>query len=549
MQTKNSNCFFFDDIFIASNSNSENFIPSWFGDYATMKNSKLTVLEGRKSMAYVFDLYNPISMLYGAKLFEKADSMKIAVKLYPINANNVFSITSNNGLGVMKLSSAEFQNQRKDLTRNLNYQGIKEISRSDYFETAERFHGLKLVQLAHNAELTLTSVEDLDAKAPRSKSLVYPLCGPEDLIYLHGDSLVNNTMLCLDFCIMITLGEIYGSGRFFVPSPVKVLYIDSGNGFDPLKEMISLLRSLYKNNNLNKENFNIFSVANFNRKINLLSEEDRKIFETKIGDAKFVVINNLPGVVPLESLNKPNELIVVISWLRSLIKKRNITILLVNYSNKSRGADYLENEADLIIHLKKPMNCPENQTSIEVHFPQSKSNFIDQYEPFLVGHFTSKSINKRSVLGLDGTALFPKWMVSGWEKKHHTLSELEILILAMARINGEITAGEIMGKVQLLDRALAASPSSVSRVSKALVEKGLLKMEGSGGSAYYVATSRKPFDGLQNGIPLSGVVRTPADQPALDDKNGVFSVKGSDGLIPTQLSLPSPQSQGANHSS
>gem|GEM_PF-4907095 len=250
----------------------------------------------------------------------------------------------------MDLSGYQFQNVRMECVRDLSNGSHREISHSDFFKIAEQVHGLKFLRMDRDAELTLTSFEDLDEKAPTSKFLVYPLCKPRELILLHGDSPVNNTILCLDFSLLIALGEIYGSGRFFVPASVKVLYIDCGMGLETLKEMISLLMSLYKKNNLNKDNFNIFSVANLSRKINLLLEEDRKIFEEKIGDAKFVVIDNLPGVIPRDSLNNSNHLITVISWLRSLMNERNITILLVNNFYKSRGTEFLENEANLIIH-------------------------------------------------------------------------------------------------------------------------------------------------------------------------------------------------------
>ena len=484
----------FDDVFLAANINLEGAITLWLGDYATMKISKLTALEGRKSVAYVFDQYNPTSMQYGAKLLEKADHLKIDVKLYRIKGHNAFSITSNNGLGVMKLSSAQFQNQRQDLTRYLSNKSFIEMSRSDYYESAERLHGLKFDNVsALPVSLTL-SISDLKRIPKTCNFKVYPLCEAKHLNILYARPKVGKTLFCLDIALMVAAGELFGQGRFFAPSPEECLYVATELFVEKYGERISLLSQLYNNQELLNMNFRLFSLKDKGVKLNLLDEKDQKLFEEQIGTAKFIIIDNLSGVLSPYALTNPTPWRAFLSWLNLLMENLDLTVILVDHSNREgdhpMGTTFKERDVDLIMSLQRPQDCPEDKTELEVHFDLPRDLHGEQCTSFLVEYQTTNGIMKRFVTNLDKTELLPSWMVSVWEKKHYDLSDLQVLMLTKMRVYGKSVAGDFKG-------GKGRSSSSITRSLTTLVNHGLAEMVGSGSDAYYMPTATKPLDKQQ----------------------------------------------------
>ena len=215
-----------------------------------MKNSNFTALEGRKSIGYVYDQYNPNSIRYGSELLEKTDRMKIAVKLYPFNEINTFSITSNNGLGVMNLSSTRFDNVRQGLARHLSNQALKEISRSDYFEFAERLHGFKHDIKKEEAPVSI-SPNDLHKKSYNTKYIVNNFFKKGQVVLVYGPAKVGKSTVIEDVGTMIAAGESFGGCyRWSASEPQPVVILDGEMSLEDLAYRSKGIVPLYRNKKL-----------------------------------------------------------------------------------------------------------------------------------------------------------------------------------------------------------------------------------------------------------------------------------------------------------
>src|SRR5262249_4308572 len=118
---------------------------------------------------------------------------------------------------------------------------------------------------------------------------------------------------------------------------------------------------------------------------NLGSLEGQQRYADVIGDADFVIADNLSTLCPTLKENDADSWTPVVEWELSL-RRANKSVLLVHHAGKGgtqRGSSRKEDVLDTVISLRRPPDySPAQGARFEVHFEKARGFYGPDAEPF-----------------------------------------------------------------------------------------------------------------------------------------------------------------------
>jgi len=310
----------------------------------------------------------------------------------------------------------------------------KLISEADFHKKAQECHGFNLKPKIDEEDMSCKmNLEDLDAIDENPNFMAAPLFEKGERILMVAKQKVGKSLLGMDLTFMIASGGSIGQ-RLSAPKPYKTLFIDAEMHEKDFKRRFKKMKDNYANQNNLFNNFTYLCMQSLRKRLDLSTEKDQKWVEERIGDAKFIVFDNLGRLISHRAEKSEVSWEEFSDWLKDLTY-RGITVLLVHHENKSgshRGTGKITDDVDLTLSLKKPVDCPAQKTMIEVNFEDARKLQGEQKAPFSIEYYDEDNRIKRCVKTLsdDGDGTQPESLLSNEEKQRH---EVEVVMITAAR--------------------------------------------------------------------------------------------------------------------
>lgn len=311
-----------------------------------------------------------------------------------------------------------------------------------------------------------------------------------ELIIIAGNRKTNKSLISLDILTSLACGGQL-SERIFAQQQWEVALIDAELSLKNIRDRLNRFVELYGGSGLWANNMTIVSLKQEGKRIDILREADRRWLETQIGTAKVVVFDNFGKIIKHGSESSVTNWRSIEAWFSSL-QQKGVTVILVHHENKAgqvRGTQKMEDDADLIVTLKRPEKwTPADGNIVEVQFPASRHLHGDQVRPFAVEYSEDERGFHRKVRMLDVGELSSegekKSLIPSEVCEAQGLSPLQLDMLKIARTQGQVKAADVIS-----DGTIGRSASSVSTAFKDLCDKEMLKAQGRGKGRYYTPFS------------------------------------------------------------
>ncbi len=370
------------------------------------------------------------------------------------------------------------------------------ISLEDFRQEArDRF---QLVLGDKETEIRPLSVADIcNMNFPDNPFQLENVFRPGELIIIVGARKTSKSYFLMDIIITLASGGKI-SDRIFSRKMHEVALIDTELSLRDLAARIPRVGNEHKDAKNWGKSFIVVCLKEEGRQIDLSNEKDQQWIEKKIGSAKVVAFDNYgksikPG---FESCAKTWRR--VTAWFERL-QQKGITVILVHHENKAgetRGTLKMEDDADLVISLKRPEKwVPANGNIVIVNFPAARHLHGDQVKSFTIEYSEDENGFHRTVKanGIDQSASeeiqlrvsLEEPAVSPEEMKEFSLSDLQAEILRIARTRGRVKACDVIN-ADILGR----KSSTVSEAFRDLCGKGLLKAVGENSGRFYTPVSK-----------------------------------------------------------
>jgi|HubBroStandDraft_1064217.scaffolds.fasta_scaffold19321_3 hypothetical protein len=222
-------------------------------------------------------------------------------------------------------------------------------------------------------------------KLPSSAYLVDGLIKSPSMIELFSWRGVGKTMFALGLSNAISSGSSFLKWKASIAAPV--LYLDGELDGDELQKRLSFLG------------------AGDNDKLNLLccdmledpfphlaTARAQKIIEDKLGEAKFLVLDNLSALAPSSNEEEGAHWILIQTWLKTL-KRQGISTMFLHHAGHAghaRGTTRREDLLDLVIELKHPSDHKASEgLRLEINFGKTRRYLGQLAEPLEASLTTS----------------------------------------------------------------------------------------------------------------------------------------------------------------
>ena len=359
------------------------------------------------------------------------------------------------------------------------FDGRRKLSTEQFFAEAKEIHGLNLNQQGEEPRRSLSAADAFKLEFPPSPFLLENLFRRGELIILSGARKTSKSFLLADFLMALAQGGAF-SERVYARRVVKSLLVDAELSLELVATRLRKLGELQGSHEEWAKHFRILCLKHEGRKINLLKQADREWLETQFQDEEVIAFDNYGKLVPVQAGSSPASWRVVEEWFEQL-RRQGRTVLIVQHENKNgqlRGTLKMEDDADLVLSLKRPEEWqPEQGNIFHVHLTASRHLHGAQVVPFTVHYLEDESGFHRVISDQSGdtmsSPLGAEAAVSSVEIENWNLTELEIEILAKAKATSFVKAGEFIDKGRM-----GRGRSSVTAGLSRLCECGLLEPKG-----------------------------------------------------------------------
>jgi len=229
----------------------------------------------------------------------------------------------------------------------------------------------------------MTIDEFLSRDFPTRENMLTPWLGVASLALMYAPRGTGKTLVAHGVAWAVACGG--GFLKWNAPQPRRVLLIDGEMRAGDIQERFSNIRAVSEL--LPKPDFlKIVAADTFRDGLpNLGSREGQQRYADVIGDADFVIADNLSTLCPTIKENDADSWATVVEWQLSL-RRANKSVLLVHHAGKGgtqRGSSRKEDVLDTVISLRRPPDySPGQGARFEVHFEKARGFYGPDAEPF-----------------------------------------------------------------------------------------------------------------------------------------------------------------------
>ena len=231
----------------------------------------------------------------------------------------------------------------------------------------------------------LNITELIEKEYPPREMLLGPIMALQSLSMVFAKTGVGKTHFALSCAYAVASGGgVFG--RWFAPSPARVLYIDGEMPATALQKRIQAIALGSETTITDPDFFRVLTPDEQEAAMpNLATKEGQEAVEPFLDGVSLVVVDNLATLVRTGKANDEDAWVPVQGWLLSL-RRRGISVLLVHHANKSgyqRGNNSKEDILDSVIELRRPSDYKHSEGArFEVRFTKARGAYGEDVEPF-----------------------------------------------------------------------------------------------------------------------------------------------------------------------
>ncbi len=284
--------------------------------------------------------------------------------------------------------------------------------------------------------------EFLGKKLQKTKMIIDPILPQKGLMMIYAKRGVGKTFFASYLSCQVASGKDCFGGKWKVPEPLKVLYIDGEMPAETMQKRFSELS--VKNCSTFDKNLSILSqdmqdCANIK---SLGTEQGQKDLDHLIIDKDLIIIDNLSTLCSHGKENEASSWIPIQDWALRL-RRLGKSIIFIHHAGKNseqRGTSKKEDVLDTAISLQQKEDFQaSNGANFQVHFEKARGFYGEDAQPFEL-----QLVNNGGNEGLE-------WVV----KEIKDLEMAKVLELSSAGM----TQRDIASKI-------GTSPASVNRLLK-----------------------------------------------------------------------------------
>ncbi|CAL8981589.1 hypothetical protein RHODGE_RHODGE_02917 [Rhodoplanes serenus] len=219
---------------------------------------------------------------------------------------------------------------------------------------------------------------------PPREYVLKPIIPVRGLAMLFAGRGIGKTFVAMNIAFAVSCGGEFLRWKADAARPV--LYVDGEMPQEALQERI-LAMDQASDVWPEKDFFRLLSMDRqaLGVSLNLANPKHQAAIEDNLGDAKFLVIDNLSTLVNGGAENDAESWIAMQEWLLRL-RRKGVSVLVVHHAGRSgnaRGTSKREDVLDTVIQLKRPEGYdPRDGARFEVHLTKARGVFGDDANPF-----------------------------------------------------------------------------------------------------------------------------------------------------------------------
>jgi putative DNA primase/helicase len=236
------------------------------------------------------------------------------------------------------------------------------------------------------SQLTAMTIDEfLRRDFPARETILTPWLGVASLALMYALRGTGKTLVAHGVAWAVACGGEFL--KWAAPQPRRVLLIDGEMRAGDIQERFHNIRAVSEL--LPQPDFlKILAADTFRDGLpNLNSLEGQQRYVDVIGDADFIIADNLSTLCPTIKENDADSWAPVVGWQLSL-RRANKSVLLVHHAGKAgtqRGSSRKEDVLDTVISLRRPPDySPAQGARFEVHFEKARGFYGPDAEPFEV---------------------------------------------------------------------------------------------------------------------------------------------------------------------
>jgi putative DNA primase/helicase len=229
----------------------------------------------------------------------------------------------------------------------------------------------------------MTIDEFLRRDFPPRETMLAPWLGVASLALMYALRGTGKTLVAHGVAWAVACGG--GFLKWNAPQPRRVLLIDGEMRAGDIQERFHNIRAVSEL--MPQPGFlKILAADTFRDGLpNLHSLDGQQRYADVIGDADFIIADNLSTLCPTLKENDADFWAPVVEWQLSL-RRANKSVLLVHHAGKAgtqRGSSRKEDVLDTVISLRRPPDySPAQGARFEVHFEKARGFYGPEAEPF-----------------------------------------------------------------------------------------------------------------------------------------------------------------------
>jgi putative DNA primase/helicase len=260
----------------------------------------------------------------------------------------------------------------------------------------------------------VTAQDLLDLKIAPREMLLAPVLPTQGLAMLYSKRGLGKTYMSLSIAYAVASGDEFLGWR--APRPRPVLFVDGELPAATLRDRLAAVtKSMMKTAapgmlRLITPDLQAGAIPD------LATREGQALVENALGDAEFVILDNLSALCVSGKENEGESWLPVQRWALRL-RQRGVSVLFVHHAGKGgaqRGTSRREDLLDVVINLRHPADYnPAEGLRCEVHYEKCRGFYGEDAKPFEVkmhtGVFGEAIWTKRDLedsLEMEAAAMF-----------------------------------------------------------------------------------------------------------------------------------------------
>lgn len=279
---------------------------------------------------------------------------------------------------------------------------MRSITKWEFGDKAKELHGLALQPEVDEDDVPCSiDFEELDAIDDEPDFIGSPYFIKGEVTLVTAKENVGKSLFSMLIALMLSTGGSIGQ-MISAIKQCKTYILDAEMAKKDFKRRFKKMFGNFLDKEAIKNNFRYHCLKALKEKQNLdLSKsEDQAWVRKMIGDAKFVVFDNLDLLVSSRAVNNQDLWKDVFTKFFKDLALEGRAVVLIHHENKNgvhRGSGKITDDVDVVLSLVKPDYCTDEETIMDIYTQKGRNIYGSQRKPLKLEFYHEKGLIKYQI--------------------------------------------------------------------------------------------------------------------------------------------------------